>query len=382
MKTDWKRRGFTLVELAIGMVIVGLMVGLGLGPAREHIRNLDLQETREDLERARAAVVQYAIARQTEERILQGFGELRTIPAGRPYLPCPDINGDGEEDRRVDDNGNVDSVLQASELLNLTDRTIRNGACLRNKGLLPWRTLQTEGTDKWGMRFTYRVDPNFSHAGLGFGYRAEAETADRFQFLENGDPFANYPNRDEEHGADAPAVVCLTHDCLAAGPAALSENQELDAIANIKIGGVVYPDPISGQGREYDEWDVHIGAVFVILSHGRNRLGGVNADNNRCVPMDDDDDLHELQNAFYAPTLPDAHPLVAMGCYSRPVIPIYPADGSTMDESVFVERPPYAGVVGGARTMDDVLTWMSAPELTRHLANARADGGGHLEFLP
>ena len=379
MQTNRKRRGFTLVELAIGMVIVGLMVGLGLGPAREHLRNLDLEETREDLERARAAVVHYAITRQTEERILQGFGELRTIPAGRPYLPCPDVTGDGFEDRNVDDNGNISAVLVASDLL---EEDEPNGSCVQNKGLLPWRTLQTEGTDKWGTRFTYRVDPNFSHAGLGFGRRAKAELADRFQFLANGDPFANYPNRNDINGRDAPSVICLTHDCLAAGPAALSEDQELDAIANIKIGGVVHPNNISGQGRVYEKWDVHIGAVFVILSHGRNRLGGVNADNNRCVPMDNDDDLHELQNAFYAPTLPDAHPLVGMGCYSRAVIPVYPADGATLDESIFVERPPFVGTIGGARSMDDVLTWMSAPELARHLANARADAAGSLEFLP
>ena len=195
-------------------------------------------------------------------------------------------------------------------------------------------------------------------------------------------PSETTPTADGEHGTDAPAVVCLSHECLAAGPVALTENEELDAIANIKIGGVVYPDDISARGRNYDQWDVHIGAAFVILSHGRNRLGGVSADSNRCAPMDDDDDLHELQNAFYAATLPTPHPLVAMGCYSLTVVPVYPAVGSTMSEAVFVERPPYVGAVGGARTMDDVLTWMSPPELSRLLANARADGGGHLEFLP
>ena len=189
-------------------------------------------------------------------------------------------------------------------------------------------------------------------------------------------------------------MVCLRHDCLTAargGGAAPSLAEILEFMAEIKIGVPVVPVAVATMSfdrRDYDRWDIADGAVFVILSHGRNRLGGVSSETGACVPMDDEDDLHELQNAFYATPSPPqtphplADPLGDVECYTRLVVPPHPSEGSSLDESVFVDRPPAVGHVDDARTMDDILIWLSADELARKLAEAEVFPAPELEFLP
>ena len=377
-------RGFTLVELSITTVIIGLLVSVALGPARQSMREDDIRATRADLQKAQGALLAYVSRSRTAERELTGAGAPQTVPAGRPYFPCPDVDGDGLEDRKAD-------FASATAPLNAGDFQTADapGECMRNKGLLPWRTIGASPfTDLWGNYFTYRIDPNFSHAGLGFGPETRAETADTFATLQNIGADA-YENRDEALGVDAPAVVCLRHDCLTeargGGGASPSLAQILGFMAEIKIGIPITANAANFARRDYDRWDIADGAVFVILSHGRNRLGGFSSETGQCVPIDDDDDLHELQNAFYA-TTPQPHPLAdPLGrakCYTRLAVPPYPSDASSLDESVFVDRPPAVGQVDDARTMDDILLWLSGDELARKLTEAGVFPAPELEFLP
>ena len=379
-----RRRGFTLVELSITTVIIGLLVSVALGPARQSMREDDIRATRADLQKAQGALLAYVSRSRTSERELTGAGAPQTIPAGRPYFPCPDVDGDGLEDRKAE-------LASAPAPLDVGDfqTAAAPGECMRNKGLLPWRTIGASPfTDLWGNYFTYRIDPNFSHAGLGFGPETRAETADTFATLKNAAD-VSYVNRDGALGVDAPSVICLRHDCLTAarggGGAAPSQAQILEYMAEIKIGVPVTANAARFGGRGYARWDIADGAVFVILSHGRNRLGGFSSETGQCVPIDDDDDLHELQNAFYATTIPPhplADPLAGPECYTRLAVPPYPSDGSSLDESVFVDRPPAVGQVDDARTMDDILLWLSADELARKLTEAGVFPAPELEFLP
>ena len=122
------QRGFTLTELAIVMLIIGLaLVGL-LGPINRQIQQAHYNVTQERLEAAREAVLSFAVVN------------------GR--LPCPDQNGDGLEDRR------------------LPNDPARIG-CLNHiyEGFLPWATLGVLQTDYWGNRFRYRVAYEFVRAG-------------------------------------------------------------------------------------------------------------------------------------------------------------------------------------------------------------------------
>ena len=118
--------GFTLVEMAVVLVIVGLLLAGLLIPLSAQIDQRNYSDAQKALNDIKDALFGYAMSR----------------PAGN-YLPCPDINGDGIEDRLGTGCNNVD-------------------------GNVPWATLGTPATDSWGNRYQYRVTSTFADSGTGF----------------------------------------------------------------------------------------------------------------------------------------------------------------------------------------------------------------------
>ena len=112
--------GFTLVELAVVLAIVGLLLGIVLVPLGTQF---DLREVRDEEESLKSI-------RET----LLGF--LMT----RGRLPCPDNNNDGLEDFTAG-----------------TPNTCTGG----ERGELPYLTLGIGVADTWGRRYRYEVDPDF-----------------------------------------------------------------------------------------------------------------------------------------------------------------------------------------------------------------------------
>ena len=125
------RRGFTLTELAVVLVIVALLLGGLMLPlaAQQDIRNT--AETQRTLGDATEALLGYAASHQAAD--------------GKPYLPCPD----------------TDTVPDGIE-----NRT--GTACTSPEGVLPWSDLGIGRQDAWGNHLRYRVAAAFSNSGTGF----------------------------------------------------------------------------------------------------------------------------------------------------------------------------------------------------------------------
>jgi prepilin-type N-terminal cleavage/methylation domain-containing protein len=119
-------RGFTLLEMAIVLVIVGLLLG-GLLGSLNAMRSVQNESgTKRQLEEIREALITFAII------------NLR--------LPCPAAPGTAE------------TVAGAGLERAPTAAGCTGGA----SGVLPWATLGLYQTDAWGRRFSYRVTPAFA----------------------------------------------------------------------------------------------------------------------------------------------------------------------------------------------------------------------------
>ena len=201
-----RRRGFTLVEIAIAMVVIGLLLGASAWMSRALDERRQLQREMQRLEIVRDAIVGYAIRNRTRERILKvvpqfgpkGNWEFR-LPAGRPYLPCPDWDGDGYEDRvplwafpqGVEVNPDLAVTVTIGELgspwngyVTWTQDSVSfpgaypYGECRVSRGTVPWRTLGVDPSDGWGNRHTYFADPVFSNSIFGFDRQTVADIYD------------------------------------------------------------------------------------------------------------------------------------------------------------------------------------------------------------
>ena len=128
------QRGFSLIELAIVLVIIGALVGSFIGTLGSRIENSRYIDGKDELSDIKVALYGHAVS--------QGF----------PHLPCPDCRtatcgaltagnfaNDGIEDR----NGAVCDTD--------TDGSLGN---------LPWQTLGVGESDPWGNRYSYWVADN------------------------------------------------------------------------------------------------------------------------------------------------------------------------------------------------------------------------------
>jgi len=117
--------GVTLLELAIVLLVLGLVLAGGLTPLAAQLEARDRALTDERLASAREALLGFA--------------------GSRGRLPCPDADGDGRADPAFD-------PLQ---------KTSAN--CLRAAGGLPATDLGVSGTDAWGRPLAYVVSaPRFT----------------------------------------------------------------------------------------------------------------------------------------------------------------------------------------------------------------------------
>jgi prepilin-type N-terminal cleavage/methylation domain-containing protein len=118
--------GFSLIELAMAVLIIGLLLAGALIPLSSQIDTRNIAETQRNMEAIREAII--------------GFAQAN----GR--LPCP---ADGTKP--------AGAAGAGLELWNGT-------TCTGNQfyGSVPWSTLGVPETDGWGRRFSYYVSPVFA----------------------------------------------------------------------------------------------------------------------------------------------------------------------------------------------------------------------------
>jgi prepilin-type N-terminal cleavage/methylation domain-containing protein len=123
-----KIAGFSLIEMAMGLVIIGLLIGSLLVPGVEQSTQQKIKLTQQILEEIKTALL--------------GFAEVNN------RLPCPAIDSTGKEANFTD------ATKQQCDKYDDAD------------GYLPWAILGVGKYDAWGRPFRYRVDGWFSN-GLG-----------------------------------------------------------------------------------------------------------------------------------------------------------------------------------------------------------------------
>jgi prepilin-type N-terminal cleavage/methylation domain-containing protein len=130
--------GFSLIELAIVIVVITLLLGSLMIPLATQVENRRYSETEKQLENIKESLIGFALAKR--------------------YLPCPAISKtNGLEDRDVATNACTDA-----------------GGGPTRVGFLPWVTLGVSQHDAWGNLFRYSVDPDFTRSDPDFFFTLDS----------------------------------------------------------------------------------------------------------------------------------------------------------------------------------------------------------------
>lgn len=129
------QKGFTLVELAVVLVIVGILLGSVIGTLSSRIEATRKSETVDELNEIKQAMMAYAFV--------------------KGQLPCPDCadNKDGCATASAGDVGDGTADYNAT-----------TKACFEEEGAgnVPWVTLGLGRSDAWGTRYRYAVQSEYS----------------------------------------------------------------------------------------------------------------------------------------------------------------------------------------------------------------------------
>ncbi len=178
--------GFSLLEMALALVILSMMMGWLMTPLRVQNGLHKYQQTDQRLTQAQQALLGHAIIYH--------------------YLPCPDT------DQPPDGWENV----------------LANQACTNDEGILPWLQLGVAATDAWGRFFRYRADSTFTHHAQWFSISA-AESASNIQVTGEAGAVTSIPSR--------PGAIILSH-----GENGLGGIQSVSGGQTYAMSAPVHPD--------------------------------------------------------------------------------------------------------------------------------------------
>jgi prepilin-type N-terminal cleavage/methylation domain-containing protein len=208
------QRGFSLVEIAIVLVIVGLMIGGLLTPLTVQMEQRRVADTRRMLEEAKEALVGYAVR--------------------HGHLPCPAISAaNGEEDRSG---------------YRCTDE--------RRDGFLPWATLGLPKLDAWNRLYRYSVTPAFADSGQRFKLITPRDitvyTRDAAGALAYAAPAQDIPAVIVSHGANGAGGYSELGVAVAGG-GARNDDERSNAQSDVNFVARPSSGNPAQQGGEFDD---------------------------------------------------------------------------------------------------------------------------------
>jgi prepilin-type N-terminal cleavage/methylation domain-containing protein len=239
------RKGFTLLEIAVALVVVGIMVSMGL-----------------KLVTATLVQQQRAI---TSSRLTAAEAALAGFASQHQRLPCP---ADG-------------ALPRDNPAAGMERRDAATGDCLdaQARGVLPWRTLaipEQDATDGHYGRLTYRVAPGLT--------RSTSMNLSACDPAGAAAPVGGTPHQrcDAACTSGAPGLpaICTSPGAVLAGRGLEVRGQ----------GGMVLASPASGTA-----------AAYVLLSHGPSRggaYGGEGVLQEAVVPLGDGEDQNRADRAL------------------------------------------------------------------------------------
>jgi len=127
------QHGLTLIELAVAIVVLGLILGSIVTPLATQIEQRRIADARRQLDHIKEALIGFALAQP------------------KPHLPCPDRMSGGASPNFANDG--IEDVT--------------GGVCDVAEGNLPWATLGLGAADPWGNRYRYRITPTFARRAPG-----------------------------------------------------------------------------------------------------------------------------------------------------------------------------------------------------------------------
>lgn len=142
MNRNLKSYGFTLIELAVVLFILGLLLSSFLTPLATSLEQRDREATSLMLEKISESLIGYALV--------------------HGHLPCPDCSAAGGNcaggatvNDGIEDGANGGAGVSPRVGGNFT-------SCAVVTGNLPWVTLDIAENDAWGNRFIYRVTDDYA----------------------------------------------------------------------------------------------------------------------------------------------------------------------------------------------------------------------------